>query len=117
MMALAADDKEMNNAQHHAISISNKYLEKLEMYAKYAEVVSAGFNNGSSVLIRIGGRTFYDYRGPRVGLAGLYVVALYENKVLLRYHYNTYFLGGASLGFAHDIAKLPYGICCGGRDG
>lgn len=106
---LAADRKETSNSLVHARSPSNGYLEELEKYTKYAEVVSAGYNNGSRVLIRIGGHTFYDYRGPRVGLAGLYVVAMHENEVLLQYHYNTYFLGGASLGFSRDISKLPYG--------
>ena len=106
---LAADRKETSNSLVHARSPSNGYLEELEKYTKYAEVVSGGYNNGSRVLIRIGGHTFYDYRGPRVGLAGLYVVAIYKNKVLLQYHYNTYFVGGASLGFSRDVSKLPYG--------
>ncbi len=90
-------------------AIPDKYEVELNKHAEYVEAVSGGFHSGSRVLIRIGGHTFYDYRGPRVGLAGLYVVAIYKNEVLLQYHYNTYFLGGASLGFSRDMSKLPYG--------
>jgi hypothetical protein len=92
-----------------SLAALEEYEAKLEKYAKLTEAVSSGFYSGSRVLIRFGGHTFYDYRGPRVGLAGLYVVAIHDNEVLLQYHYNTYFLGGASLGLSRDISELPYG--------
>ncbi len=92
-----------------ALAASKEYEVELETYAKLTKAVSSGFYSGSRVFIRIGNQTFYDYHGPRVSLAGLYVVAIYKNKVLLQYHYNTYYIAGASIGFARDISKLPDG--------
>lgn len=109
MIAFATDDKETIIGQAVNYSGADRYVAELEQYGEYVEVVSSGFYSGSRVLIRIGGHTFYDYRRPRVGLAGLYVVAIYKNKVLLQYHYNTYYIAGASIGFARGISKLPDG--------
>ena len=91
------------------LAVSDRYEVELNRYAEYVEAVSGGFAHGNRVRICVGGHTFYDYDVGRVELAGLYVVAIYNNKILLRHHYRTYQLAGASLGLSHDIDKLPYG--------
>lgn len=87
----------------------DKYKIELEKYAELTEAISGGFHSGSRVLIRVGDYTFHKFDRGSPGLAGLYVVAIYKNKVLLKTNYNTYFTPGASEGLALDIAKLPYG--------
>lgn len=91
------------------LAASEEYEAELEKYAKLTEAVSGGFNSGSRVIIRVGNYTFYKFGRGSPSLAGLYVVAIYNNKVLLKASYNTYFTPGASEGLAQDIDKLPYG--------
>jgi len=81
----------------------------LEKYAARTNAVSSGFNSGSRVAIRIGNHTFHQFDRSSPTLAGLYVVAIYNDKVLLDASYNTYYLHGASQGLAQDIGKLPKG--------
>lgn len=108
-ISAANHKKDVVVGQYEGRSAADKYVEQLGNYAQYAEVLSGGHRHGNRVVIRIGNHTFYDYDAKRVELAGIYVVALHNKKVLLKHHYNTYFTPGASLGFAHDIDKLPYG--------
>jgi hypothetical protein len=105
----AADDKYVITGQVVNSSNANRYVAELEKYAKYTKVVSGGRYGGSQVSIRIGCNGFYENVPDSMGTIGLYVVAVYKNEVLLKYHYNTYFDNGASEGFARDIKKLPKG--------
>lgn len=76
-----------------ALAASEEYEAELEQYAKLTEVVSGGFNSGSRVFIRVGDYTFYDNAPdgpPKPAKAGLYVVAIFKNRVLLKHQYNTY---------------------------
>ena len=82
---------------------------QFEKYAERTKAVSGGYKGGNKVFLQVGGHKFFDYDAKRIELAGIYVIALRKNKVLLRRHYNTYQIAGASLGFAHDIDKLPDG--------
>ncbi len=109
MTAFAIYDREIIIGQPGNYSDADRYVAELDQYGKYVEAVSGGFYSSNRVLIRIGGHQFYDYDAKRVELAGLYVVAIYKNQILLKYHYNTYFTPGASEGFAQDMHKLPYG--------
>lgn len=94
---------------HQPYSAANRYLEQLEHYAKYVEVISGGFHNGNKVIIRIGDHTFYENipYGPLT--AGLYVVAIHKDEVLLQCHYKTYGSSWAGEWLAWDIDKLPEG--------
>ena len=92
-----------------AASGPDKYEVELNKYAKRTKLVSGGYKGGNRVFLQVGGHKFFDYDAKRVELAGLYVIAIYENQVLLKHHYNTFFTPGASEGFARDIHKLPYG--------
>ena len=77
--------------------------------ADHAEVISGGFSDGNCVLIRVGDYTFYDNMPDAIATAGLYVVGIFENHVILQCHYNTYNTPGASEGLARDIEQLPAG--------
>ena len=92
-----------------ALAGSEKYEVELEKYAKQTKVISGGYRSGNRVFLQVGGHTFFDYDAKRIELAGIYVVAIYNNKVLLQHHYNTYQIAGASLGFGRDINNLPDG--------
>ncbi|MHC4758437.1 MAG: interleukin-like EMT inducer domain-containing protein, partial [Planctomycetota bacterium] len=92
-----------------ALAASEKYEAELEKYAKLTKVISGGRYGGGEVSIRVGGHGFYENVPDSMGTIGLYVVAIYKNEVLLKYHYNTYFDEGASEGFCRDIEKLPNG--------
>jgi hypothetical protein len=87
----------------------NRHVEELKYYAEYIEVVSGGFAHGNQVLIRVGDHTFYGDVPDSRATAGLYVVAIYKNNVLLQRHYNTFTTPGASEGLALDVNKLPGG--------
>lgn len=86
---------------------SNGYAEELKDYAEYIEVVSGGFANGNQVLIRVGDHTFFNNLPDGPATAGLYVVAIYNNKVLFQRQYNTFNTPGASEGLARDLFNLP----------
>lgn len=92
-----------------ALADSEEYEVELEKYVKQTKVISGGRYGGSQVSIRVGGYGFYENVPDSMGTIGLYVVAIYKDEVLLKYHYNTYFDEGASAGFAKDIGKLPNG--------
>ena len=83
-----------------ALAASEKYEAEFEKYAKRTKVISGGHYGGSQVSIRVGGYGFYENVPDSMGTIGLYVVAIYKDEVLLKYHYNTYFDEGASEGFA-----------------
>jgi hypothetical protein len=88
---------------------ANKYTADLEEYAKYAEVTSGGYGHGNQVLIRIGKHTFYENEPSGPSSAGLYVAAIYQNRVILQNFYNTYITTGSIEGLARDLARLPEG--------
>jgi hypothetical protein len=87
----------------------DKYGAELARYASFSKIVSCKPHAENNLLISIGDHTFYDnvYNCP--AKAGLYLVAILKNKVVLQRHYNTYFAPGASLGLAMDINNLPNG--------
>ena len=91
------------------LAVSDKYEVELNRYAEYVEAVSGGFAHGNRVRICVGSHTFYDNvpHGPET--AGLYVVAILKDKVLLKHHYNTYLRPWASEDLADDIRELPQG--------
>jgi beta-fructofuranosidase len=86
-----------------------KYADTLEKYAKYTEALSGGYYHGNKVIIRVGDHTFYDNVPDGPDRAGLYVIAIFENEVLLRYHYNTYNSPGSCEWLMADFQKLPPG--------
>ena len=91
------------------LAVSEEYEDVLERYARHTKVISGGRYGGSKAFIRVGGYSFYENVPDSMGTIGLYVVAIYKDEVLLKYHYNTYFDSGASEGFGRDIEKLPNG--------
>lgn len=107
--AFAVNKNEVTIDQPGNYSDSDRFVAELDQCSKYVEAISGGFYGSNRILIQVGGYTFYEYDAKRVELAGLYVIAIYENQVLLKHHYNTFFTPGASKGFARDIHKLPYG--------
>lgn len=92
-----------------AWAILDKYEVELEKYVKRTKVISGGHYGGGQVTIRVGGYGFYENVPDSMGTIGIYVVAIYKDEILLKYHYNTYFDEGASEGFGRDIEKLPNG--------
>ena len=92
-----------------ALAASAKYEAELKNYAKRTKAISGGFIHGNQVLIRVDDYTFYNNIPPGPTTAGLYVVAIFNNEVLLKGHYNTFFSPKASKSFAQEIHKLPYG--------
>ena len=82
---------------------------RLEGYARLADVISGGFRHGNCVRIRVGDRTYFNNLDDGPETAGLYVVALYDRKVLLQEQYNTFGSRVASGRFAADIDRLPRG--------
>ena len=88
---------------------SDKYAAILLKYARYTKVISAGWGCGNKVFIQSGNHIFYENVPHARGTAGLYVVAILGNRVLLQQHYNTFTTPGASEGLARDIEKLPNG--------
>ena len=84
-------------------------LTQTEPLAEYAEVISGGFTGGNRAFIRVGDQVFFDERRCGPQLAGLYVVAINEGKVLMQRHYNTFTATGASEGLFRDIDSLPEG--------
>ena len=92
-----------------ALGASEEYEADLEKYAKRTKVISGGYRSGNRVLIQIDDHPFYINMPNGPDAAGLYLVAIHKNKILLRSHYNTYKRKNASKRMANDIAKLPYG--------
>ncbi len=88
---------------------AKQYAADLQEYARYTHAVSGGFRNGNKVFIKIGNHVFYENVPHGIPHAGVYVVAVSKNRVLLQNFYNTYFAQGASMAMARDIAKLPEG--------
>ena len=85
------------------------YSAALEKLADFTEVKSGGFYSTNRVLIRIGDHAFFDNELPGRSVAGLYLVAIHGNRILIRSHYNTFTAPGASRGLAGDIENLPGG--------
>jgi len=98
--------KQSQNYDNFSLGMCERELGK---YAILTKAVSGGYAGGNRVSIRIGGHTFFDKVPNCRATAGLYVVAIHRNKILLQDHYNTYTTPGASEGFAQDIEKLPDG--------
>ncbi len=92
-----------------ATSVALGGAEDFHRLAQYTEVVSNGDETDGRVLIRIGKHTFFDEGRKSPQLAGLYLVASHEGRVLLQFHYNTLTTPGASEGLARDIEALPAG--------
>jgi pimeloyl-ACP methyl ester carboxylesterase len=85
------------------------YQQQLVFYAPYCEIISGGFDSGNKILIRFANETFFAEDRWGLAFAGVYVVAIYEQKVLFKKYYDTYSAPGASLGLLHDIEQLPMG--------
>lgn len=90
-------------------AVSNPYEVELAKYAKHAKVVSGGFRNGNRVLIQMGSHIFYDNVPHGKETAGLYVVAIFKDRVLLHCFYNTFRTEWDSTSFAWGIESLPKG--------
>ena len=99
-------------------SARDKCKTELDRYAEYTKVASGGYRGDNQVFIQIGDHVFYDDIPDGVQTAGLYVVAIRSNRVLLHRFYNTYISVGASEGLARDLKKLPYGtfVVVAGKD-
>lgn len=80
-----------------------------DVNTSYVELISGGFTSTNRVSIAVGDHTFYKDIPNCPATAGLYVVALFGNKVLFDEFYHTYQLEGASEGLARDIEALPEG--------
>jgi len=100
-------DKESKTTEKKVMDPNGKYEAEFAQYVSCSEVVSSGPNQGNHLLIRIGNHTFYENVLNCPAKAGLYVVAIYKDQVLLQRHYNTHLAQGASLGLDMDISKLP----------
>lgn len=75
----------------------------------HVHVISGGFPATNRVYVKVGLHVFYDKVPNCPATAGLYVVGIYENEVLLQYFYHTFQIEGASEGMARDIESLPEG--------
>jgi pimeloyl-ACP methyl ester carboxylesterase len=80
-----------------------------EIGPEHVHVISGGFTSTNRVYIAVNDHIFYDDVPDCAATAGLYVVALYDNQVVLQYFYHTYQIEGASEGLARDIESLPDG--------
>ena len=105
----AAANERIKQSQDYGNFSLGMYERELEKYATLTKAVSGGYAGGNRVSIRIGSHTFFDKVPNCRATAGLYVVAIHRNEILLQNHYNTYTTPGASEGFAQDIEKLPDG--------
>ncbi len=76
---------------------------------EHVHVISGGFASTNRVYLAVGDHVFYDNVPNCSATAGLYVVGIYQNEVLLQYFYHTYQTEGASEGLARDIESLPAG--------
>jgi hypothetical protein len=83
-------------------SARDKSQTELDRYAEYTKVISGGYRGGNQVFIQIGDHVFYDDVPGGVQTAGLYVVAIRSNRVLLQRFYNTYISVGASEGLGAE---------------
>ena len=95
--------------KHRGNNASQQYAADLREYASYTHVISGGFKSGNKVFIKIGNKVFYENIPNETNTAGVYVVAILKNRVLLHNFYNTFSAKGASSAMARDIAKLPDG--------
>jgi len=86
-----------------------RYRRMLERYAEVSEVVSGGFLAGSPLRIAVGTHVAFEAIPQLPATAGLYVLAIDGQRVVLEEHYNTYLAAGASEGMARDIEKLALG--------
>ncbi|MEE8374230.1 MAG: LamG-like jellyroll fold domain-containing protein [Dehalococcoidia bacterium] len=75
----------------------------------YVEAASVGQGSGDRAFIRVGEHIFFDEAREGPQLAGLYLVAINQSRVLHQFHYNTSTAPGASEGLARDVEKLPNG--------
>lgn len=80
-----------------------------ERLRDHTRVVSAGYAAGSYAVIRVGDLTFYHERLRDRTAAGLYVVAIRKDELVLRAHYNTLDDDDAARRFADDIDGLRDG--------
>lgn len=79
-------------------------------YEEYTHVLSGGWGSGrNEVLIKIGDHTFFENVPSGGATAGLYVVAIHENNVLINEFYQTFLASGAARGLRDDIQALPHG--------
>lgn len=85
---------------------------------EHVHAISGGFASTNRVYIAIGNNIFYDQIPDCPATAGLYVVAVYENEVLLQCFYHTFQIESASEGLARDFEKLPVGtlVVVAGKD-
>ena len=86
-----------------ALAASEKYEVELEKYAKRTKVISGGFNSGSRVFIQVGNHVFFDNIPQSRETAGLYIVGILDDEVLLQSQYSMFADGQASMKLARDI--------------
>lgn len=92
-----------------APSVFNNRLYDFEKYAEFVDVVSCGYENGNWVFIKSGGNVFLDNRIRAQSEAGLYVLAISKNTVVLNEQYNTFIDNDAGRQFKEGIDNLPHG--------
>ncbi len=88
---------------------SGSFADVLEQYAQMTHVISAGETYGDRVYIQIGDEIFFDITMKARATRGLYVVAIRDETVLIKEHYDLFSATGASEGMAQDIEELPDG--------
>lgn len=92
-----------------APSVFNNRLYDFEKYAEFVDVVSGGYENGNWAFIKTGGKVFLDNRIRAQSEAGLYVLAISKNTVVLNEQYNTFIDNNAARQFKEGIDDLPKG--------
>lgn len=76
---------------------------------RYVEAESGGHGDRERALIRVGEHLIFDESRAGPQLAGLYLVAINQSRVLHQFQYNTLTAPGASEGLARDVEGLPNG--------
>ena len=90
-----------------SLAASEEYEAELEKYAKLTEVVSGGRNSSNRVFIQVGNHVFFDNIPHSRDTAGLYVVGILDDKILLQSQYSMFGDGQASIKLSRDIERLP----------
>ena len=82
---------------------------ELSRLARYVDLISGGFHNGNRVRIKVGDHSFFENIPEGAGTAGLYLVAIDRDRVVLQKFYNTHWDKYYSDELARDISSLPTG--------
>ncbi|MCP3904396.1 MAG: alpha/beta fold hydrolase [Planctomycetes bacterium] len=94
---------------HAAAAADSRLARVLARYADTTDVVSGGFTVGSPLRVALGDHVAFDAIPQAPATAGLYVLAVDGDRIVLSEHYNTHLAPGAGEGLARDVERLRKG--------